>query len=67
VTARPIAEAGLGTRLGDLVGRAQTIISLVLLLVCSLPLVMLRRRAMRRRQALDAEHRRTRRREETPV
>jgi len=67
VTAKPVAEAGLGTRLADLAGRSQTIIALVLLLACSLPLVMLRRRAMRRRQALDAEHRRTRRREETPV
>jgi D-alanyl-D-alanine carboxypeptidase (penicillin-binding protein 5/6) len=67
VTARPVAEAGLGTRLGDLVSRSQTIIALVVLLVCSLPLVMLRRRAMRRRRALDAEHRRARRREETPV
>ena len=67
VTARPVSEAGLGTRLADLAGRSQTIIALVLLLACSLPLLMLRRRAMRRRQALDAEHRRTRRREETPV
>jgi D-alanyl-D-alanine carboxypeptidase (penicillin-binding protein 5/6) len=67
VTARPVAEAGLGTRLNDLVSRSQTIIALVLLLVCSLPLLMLRRRAMRRRRALDAEHRRARRREETPV
>jgi D-alanyl-D-alanine carboxypeptidase (penicillin-binding protein 5/6) len=67
VTAKAVSEAGLGTRLADLAGRSQTIIALVLLLVCSLPLVMLRRRAMRRRQALDAEHRRTRRREETPV
>jgi D-alanyl-D-alanine carboxypeptidase (penicillin-binding protein 5/6) len=67
VTARAVAEAGLGTRLGDLVGQSQTIIAIVLLVVCSLPLVMLRRRAMRRRQALDAEHRRARRREETPV
>jgi D-alanyl-D-alanine carboxypeptidase (penicillin-binding protein 5/6) len=67
VTARPVAEAGLGTRLGDLVSRSQTIIAIVLLVVCSLPLVMLRRRAMRRRRALDAEHRRARRREETPV
>jgi D-alanyl-D-alanine carboxypeptidase (penicillin-binding protein 5/6) len=67
VTAKAVAEAGLGTRLGDLVSRSQTIIALALLLVCSLPLLMLRRRAMRRRQALDAEHRRARRREETPV
>ena len=67
VTARPVAEAGLSTRLGDLVSRSQTLIALVLLLVCSLPLVMLRRRAMHRRRALDAEHRRARRREETPA
>jgi D-alanyl-D-alanine carboxypeptidase (penicillin-binding protein 5/6) len=67
VTARPVAEAGLGTRLNDLVSRSQTIIALILLLVCSLPLLMMRRRAMRRKRALDAEHRRARRREETPV
>jgi D-alanyl-D-alanine carboxypeptidase (penicillin-binding protein 5/6) len=67
VTARPVAEAGLGTRLSDFVSRSQTIIALLVLLVCSLPLVMLRRRAMRRRRDLDAEHRRARRREETPV
>jgi D-alanyl-D-alanine carboxypeptidase (penicillin-binding protein 5/6) len=67
VTARPVAEAGLGVRVTDLLGRSQTIVALVLLLVCSLPLVLLRRRAMRRRRALDAEHRRGRRREETPV
>ncbi|MEA2138020.1 MAG: hypothetical protein QOG56_1170 [Solirubrobacteraceae bacterium] len=67
VTGGPVAQAGLGTRLGNLAGRPATIIALVLLLACSLPLLMLRRRAMRRRQALDAEQRRTRRREETPV
>jgi hypothetical protein len=67
VTAKPVAEAGLGTRLADLVGRWETIFALVVLLACSLPLVMLRRRAMGRRQAVDAEHRRSRRREETPV
>ena len=49
VTARPVAEAGLGTRLEDLARRSETIIALVLLLACSLPLVLLRRRAMRRR------------------
>ena len=68
VTARPVPEAGLGTRLSDL---AQPLADDRrpdrCLLVCSLPLVMLRRRAMRRRRALDAEHRRARRREETPV
>jgi D-alanyl-D-alanine carboxypeptidase (penicillin-binding protein 5/6) len=67
VTAKPVPEAGLGTRLHDLVSRSQTIVALIALLVCSLPLLMLRRRAMRRRRALDAERRRTRRREETPV
>ncbi len=67
VTARPVEEAGLGTRLGDLVDRSQTLFALLALLICSLPLVMLRRRAMRRRQALDAEDRRARRREETPA
>jgi D-alanyl-D-alanine carboxypeptidase (penicillin-binding protein 5/6) len=67
VTARSVAEAGLGTRLGDLLSRSQTIVALLLLLVCSLPLVLLRRRAMRRRRAQDAEHRRARRREETPA
>ena len=67
VTARPVAEAGLGARLDDMLSRSQTIVALVLLLVCSLPLLLLRRRALHRRQVLDAEHRRARRREETPV
>jgi D-alanyl-D-alanine carboxypeptidase (penicillin-binding protein 5/6) len=67
VTARPVAEAGVSDRLNDMLGRSQTILALVLLLVCSLPLLLLRRRAINRRRALDAEHRRARRREETPV
>ncbi len=67
VTVRPVAEAGLGTRLDDMLGRGQTIVALILLLVCSLPLVLLRRRALNRRRALDAEHRRARRREESAV
>jgi len=67
VTARPVAEASLGTRLDDMLRRSQTIIALVALLVCSLPLVLLRRRALHRRRALDAEHRRARRREESTV
>ena len=67
VTARAVAEAGLGTRLDDMLSRSQTIVALVLLLVCSLPLLLLRRRALHRRQVLDAEHRRARRREETPA
>ena len=67
VTARPVAEAGVGDRLDDMLGRSQTIIALVLLLVCSLPLLLLRRRAINRRRAIDAEHRRARRREESAV
>jgi D-alanyl-D-alanine carboxypeptidase (penicillin-binding protein 5/6) len=67
VTARPVAEAGLGARLDDMLSRSQTIVALVLLLVCSLPLLLLRRRALQRRRALEAEHRRARRREETTV
>jgi D-alanyl-D-alanine carboxypeptidase (penicillin-binding protein 5/6) len=67
VTARPVAEAGLGTRLDDMLRRSQTIVALVALLVCSLPLLLLRRRALTRRRALDAEHRRARRREESAV
>lgn len=67
VTARPVAEASLGTRLDDMLRRSQTIVALVLLLVCSLPLVLLRRRALHRRRVLDAEHRRARRREESTV
>jgi D-alanyl-D-alanine carboxypeptidase (penicillin-binding protein 5/6) len=67
VTARPVAEASVATRLDDLVGRPETIIALVLLLACSLPLLLLRRRVLRDRRALDAEHRRARRREESAV
>jgi D-alanyl-D-alanine carboxypeptidase (penicillin-binding protein 5/6) len=67
VTALPVEEAGLGTRLDDMLGRTDTIVALVLLLACSLPLLLLRRRALRRRRALDAEHRRARRREESAV
>jgi serine-type D-Ala-D-Ala carboxypeptidase (penicillin-binding protein 5/6) len=67
VTARPVAEASVATRLDDLVRRPETIIALVLLLACSLPLMLLRRRVVRDRRALDAEHRRARRREESAV
>jgi D-alanyl-D-alanine carboxypeptidase (penicillin-binding protein 5/6) len=67
VTARPVAEAGLGDRLDHTLARAQTIVAMVLLVACSLPLLLLRRRAINRRRAMDAEHRRARRREETPV
>jgi serine-type D-Ala-D-Ala carboxypeptidase (penicillin-binding protein 5/6) len=67
VTARPVAEAGLSDRLDSMLGRPQTIVAMALLVVCSLPLLVLRRRAINRRRAMDAEHRRARRREETPV
>ena len=67
VTARPVAEAGLGDRFEDMLGRTQTIIALVLLLACTLPLLLLRRRAINRRRSLDAEQRRARRREESTV
>jgi D-alanyl-D-alanine carboxypeptidase (penicillin-binding protein 5/6) len=67
VTARPVAEASVATRLDDLAGRPETIVALVLLLACSLPLLLLRRRVLRDRRALDAEHRRARRREESAV
>ncbi len=67
VTAKPVTEAGLGTRLDDLARRPLTVVALCVLLACSLPLVALRRRAIRRRRSLDAQRRRARRREETPV
>ena len=67
VTARPVAEAGLGDRLSDFVGRSLTWIAIALLLVCSLPLMVLRNRVVRRRHALDAEDRGADRREETPA
>lgn len=67
VTARPVAEAGLGDRLNDFVGRSMTWIAIALLLVCSLPLMVLRNRVVRRRQAPDAEERRAGGREETPA
>ena len=67
VTARPVAEAGLGDRLNDFAGRSLTWIAVVALLVCSLPLMVLRNRVVRRRHALDAEDRRAGRREQAPV
>jgi len=67
VTARPVAEAGLGDRLSDFAGRSLTWIAIALLLVCSLPLMVLRNRVVRRRHALDAEDRGADRREETPA
>lgn len=68
VTAAPVAEAGLVTRLEDLLRTPITVVALVLLVACSLPLLALRRRAMRRRRAVDRHReRRLRRKEETPV
>ncbi len=67
VTARSVEQASLGERLADVLVRAQTILALLVLLACSLPLLLLRRRALSRKRALDAEHRRARRREESPV
>lgn len=63
VTARPVAEAGLGDRLSDFVGRSLTWIAIALLLVCSLPLMVLRNRVVGRRHALDDDAQRASRRE----
>ena len=67
VTARPVSEAGFADRLSDFVSRSQTLVAIVLLLVCSLPLMVLRNRVVRRRRDLDAEDRRAPRSEETPA
>lgn len=67
VTARPVSEAAFGDRLSDFITRKQTLIAIVLLLACSLPLLVLRNRVVRRRRDLDDEDRRSRHREETPV
>ncbi len=67
VTARAVSEATFSERLGDFVGRQITLIAIVALLVCSLPLLLLRNRVVRRRQEFDDEDRRARRREETPI
>ena len=67
VTARPVAEAGLGERLNDFIGRSLTWIAIALLLICSLPLMVLRNRVVRRRHAPDADEPRARRGEKTPA
>jgi D-alanyl-D-alanine carboxypeptidase (penicillin-binding protein 5/6) len=67
VTAEPVAQAGFGTRLESILLSTRAFIALLALLACSLPLVVLRRRAVSRRRALEAESRRARRREEPPV
>ena len=67
VTAKPVAEASFATRLQHVLLSAQGFLALLALLVCSLPLLLLRRRAINRKRALEAEHRRARRREESPV
>jgi D-alanyl-D-alanine carboxypeptidase (penicillin-binding protein 5/6) len=51
VTARAVSAATLGQRLGDYFSRAVTLALLGGLVVCSLLLVVLRRRANRRREA----------------
>lgn len=67
VTARPVAEAGLGDRLNDFVGRSLTWIAIVALVVCSLPLMALRNRVVRRQHALEDEQRRAGRGEQSPT
>ncbi|MGH2919607.1 MAG: D-alanyl-D-alanine carboxypeptidase family protein, partial [Solirubrobacteraceae bacterium] len=67
VTARPVSEAAFSDRLSDFVSRSQTLVAIALLVACSLPLLVLRNRVVRRRREFDAEDRRARRREETPV
>ncbi|MDQ3678350.1 MAG: D-alanyl-D-alanine carboxypeptidase [Actinomycetota bacterium] len=57
VIGRPVSEAGFGDRLGDFIGSSQTLVAIVALLVCSLPLLVLRNRVVRRRRELDAEDR----------
>jgi len=66
VTMEPVSEAAFGDRLGDFVGRSQTLVAVLLLLVCSLPLMVLRNRVVRRRREPDADERAPRR-EETPI
>ncbi len=68
VTAHAVTEAGFGTRVDHVLQRPIIVAALLALLACSLPLVALRRRAIRRRQHLDAgPGHGAGRREETPV
>lgn len=67
VAARPVSEARFGDRLSDFIGRSETLVAIVALLVCSLPLMVLRNRVVRRRREFDAEDPRAGHREETPV
>jgi serine-type D-Ala-D-Ala carboxypeptidase (penicillin-binding protein 5/6) len=48
VTAAAVEEAGLGTRLADLLSRPATLLLVGLVLACTVFLVLLRRRVVRR-------------------
>ena len=48
VTGAAVAEATLGERLGSVVSRPTTVVLVALLLACSLALMALRRRVVRR-------------------
>jgi len=50
VTTRTVEEAGVALRVDELLSRPTTILLLAVLAVCSVPLVALRRRALRRQQ-----------------
>lgn len=50
VTTRAVEKAGVALRVDELLSRPTTILLLAVLAVCSVPLVVLRRRALRRRQ-----------------
>ncbi len=52
VTAAPVAEAGLGTRLAALLSRPVSLLLIALVLVCTVLLVLLRRRVMHRAGAV---------------
>jgi D-alanyl-D-alanine carboxypeptidase (penicillin-binding protein 5/6) len=48
VTATPVEEAGLSTRLASMLGRPLTLVLIALVLACTVLLVLLRRRVVRR-------------------
>lgn len=51
VTTRAVQKAGVALRMRDLLSRPSTLVLLVALAVCSVPLVLLRRRTMARQRA----------------
>jgi len=51
VTTRAVQEAGVALRMRDLLSRPSTLVLLAALAACSVPLVLLRRRAMARQRA----------------